>query len=72
MRRKPCGASPEGDLNASSRGREARPPCGIFAPIGAGGMGEVYKPRDPRLGRDVDIKVSPARFSERFEPADTP
>ena len=47
-------------------------PCGILAPIGAGGMGEVYKPRDPRLGRDVDIKVSPARFSERFEPADTP
>jgi hypothetical protein len=34
-------------------------PCGILAPIGAGDMGEVYKPRDPRLGRDVDIIRSP-------------
>jgi Tfp pilus assembly protein PilF len=30
-------------------------------------MGEMYKARDPRLGRDVAIKVSAARFSERFE-----
>ncbi len=42
-------------------------PYQILAPIGAGGMGEVYRARDPRLNRDVAIKVSASQFSERFE-----
>jgi len=39
----------------------------LLSPIGKGGMGEVWKARDPRLNRDVAIKVSAAQFSERFE-----
>src|ERR1700722_18593949 len=42
-------------------------PYEILAPIGAGGMGEVYRAHDSRVGRDVAIKVSQEKFTERFD-----
>ncbi|MEO7145578.1 MAG: protein kinase [Bryobacteraceae bacterium] len=46
---------------------ELRGPYEILAPIGAGGMGEVYRARDTRLNRVVAIKISKEQFTERFE-----
>ena len=42
-------------------------PYEITAQIGAGGMGEVYRARDSRIGRDVAIKVAAEEFGERSE-----
>src|SRR5690348_2762889 len=46
---------------------DALGPYRVDALIGKGGMGEVYKGTDTRLGRTVAIKVSAREFSDRFE-----
>ena len=42
-------------------------PYEVVAQIGAGGMGEVYRARDTKLGRDVAIKILPESFAHDTE-----
>ncbi len=42
-------------------------PYEIVSPIGAGGMGEVYRAKDPRLDRTVAIKAFPSHLSDNAE-----
>jgi serine/threonine protein kinase len=58
-----------GDKDDSNRHRhgDRLGPYEILVPIGSGGMGEVWKARDTRLGRIVAIKILKGQHTTRFE-----
>lgn len=62
----PLESSPGGFFVTLAAGTQLGP-CEILAPLGAGGMGQVYRARDPRLGREVAVKVLPASLASDQE-----
>jgi serine/threonine protein kinase len=42
-------------------------PYEVIAPLGAGGMGEVYRGRDDKLGRDVALKILPESLADNTD-----
>ena len=52
-----------GDAHRSLSPGDRIGPYQVIAPVGAGGMGEVYRARDDRLHRDVAIKIVSSRFA---------
>ena len=65
MRDRTRAVSVEGGLNGMAIPSGARfGPYEVIAPIGTGGMGEVYRARDTRLNRDVAIKILPAGIAD--------
>jgi non-specific serine/threonine protein kinase len=59
-------ARPDADVTGLAPGSQLGP-YQILGLLGAGGMGRVYKAFDPRLHREIAIKIAAERFSERFD-----
>ena len=57
---------PDADVTGLAPGSQLGP-YQILSLLGAGGMGQVYKAFDPRLHREIAIKIAAERFSERFD-----
>jgi serine/threonine protein kinase len=57
-------AAPDAGASAALQPGHRLGPYEIVAPLGAGGMGRVYRARDPRIGRDVAVKVLPTDVAD--------